>query len=318
MRTLITGGLGFIGSQVASCMEQINDTVIVDSKTNYNFHNTETMRQLHDLRGMILSSPILEADLSDPIACKEVMLKIKPDRIIHLAAYPNQKLVAKNPQHASALMSEALINMIEWSRHNCKKFVYISSSMVYGNFKDRVKETADCNPIGLYGTLKLAGEHIVSDYARQGYFNHVIIRPSAVYGPTDTNDRVIAKFIMSAMQDQKLYVRGAEEILDFTYVKDLAEGIVQATTGDCKYPVYNMTRCQKHRVNLEQAANTIIDVVGSGHYMCEDRDDSMPMRGRLNCDRARNDLGYNPKTDFAEGIEQYHHWLKINDSIYRS
>ena len=190
--------------------------------------------------------------------------------------------------------------------------------MVYGNFKDRVKETDPCNPIGLYGTLKLAGEHIVSEYARQGYFNHVIIRPSAVYGPADTNDRVVAKFIMSAMQDQKLYVRGAEEILDFTFVRDLAEGIVQATTGDCKYSVYNMTRCQKHRVNLEKAANTIIDVVGSGHYMCEDRDESFPSRGRLNCDRARDDLGYNPKTDFEQGIEQYYRWLTINDSIYRS
>ena len=53
----------------------------------------------------------------------------------------------------------------------------------------------------------------------------------------------------------------------------------------------------------------IIDVVGKGHYMCEDRDDSFPTRGRLNCDRARDDIGYNPKTDFEEGSEQYHRWL---------
>ena len=317
MRTLVTGGLGFIGSQVASCMEQINDTVIVDSKTNYNFHNTDTMKQLHDHRSLIISSPIIEADLSDPIACKEVMLKIKPERIIHLAAYPNQKLVAKNPQHASTLMSEALINMIEWSKRTCTKFIYVSSSMVYGNFKDRVKETEPCKPIGLYGILKLAGERIVSDYARQGYFNHVIIRPSAVYGPGDTNDRVIAKFMQLAMKNDRLKVKGAEEILDFTFVRDLAEGIVQATTSDCKYSVYNMTRCQRHRVNLEKAANVIIDIVGKGHYMCEDRDNSFPTRGRLNCDRARDDIGYDPKTDFEEGIEQYHRWLKINDSIYR-
>ena len=317
MRTLVTGGLGFIGSQVSSCMEQVNDTVIVDSKTNYNFHNEKMMSGLYDMRAMSLSSPILEADLSDPIACKEVMLKIKPDRIIHLAAYPNQKLVMKNPQHAAKLMTESLVNMIEWSRHTCQKFVYISSSMVYGNFKDRVKESQECNPIGLYGVLKLAGEQIVSDYARRGYFNHVIIRPSAVYGPADTNDRVVAKFMMSAMANKKLRVRGADEILDFTWHRDLAEGIVLATTKDCRYPVYNMTRCQKHRLTLEKAANVIIDVVGSGHYMCEDRDESFPSRGRLNCERARDDLGYKPTTNFEEGIANYHHWLKVHDSVYR-
>ena len=316
MRTLITGGSGFIGSQVAARMESINDVIIVDNKNTYNYHNADMMKRLHDNRGLIISSPIIEADLSDAKVCKEVMLKVKPDRIIHLAAYPNQKIVSKNPQQAATLMCESLINMIEWSKRTCQKFIYVSSSMVYGDFKDRVKETESCNPKGLYGILKLTGERIVADYARQGYFNHVIIRPSAVYGPGDTNDRVVAKFMQLAMKNDRLKVQGAEEILDFTHVQDIADGIVLAATKECRYDTYNMTRCQKHRVNLEKAANTIIDVVGKGHYMCEDRDDAFPSRGRLNCDRARDDLGYKPKMDFDQGIAQYYHWLKVHDSIY--
>ena len=316
MRTLITGGSGFIGSQVAARMESINDVIIVDNKTTYNYHNADMMKRLHDNRGLIISSPIIEADLSDARVCKEVMLKVKPDRIIHLAAYPNQKIVSKNPQQAATLMCESLINMIEWSKRTCQKFIYVSSSMVYGDFKDRVKETESCTPKGLYGMLKLTGERIVADYARQGYFNHVIIRPSAVYGPGDTNDRVIAKFMQLAMKNDRLKVQGAEEILDFTHVQDIADGIVLAATKECRYDTYNMTRCQKHRVNLEKAANTIIDVVGKGHYMCEDRNDAFPMRGRLNCDRARDDIGYKPKMDFDQGIAQYYHWLKVHDSIY--
>ena len=318
MRTLITGGSGFIGSQVATRMESINDVIIVDNKTTYNYHNADMMKRLHDARGLTISSPIIEADLSDATVCKEVMLKIKPDRIIHLAAYPNQKLVMKNPQHAARLMCESLINMIEWSKRTCQKFIYVSSSMVYGDFKDRVKETESCTPKGLYGMLKLTGERIVADYARQGYFNHVTIRPSAVYGPGDTNDRVIAKFMQLAMKNDRLKVQGADEILDFTHVQDLADGIVLAATKECRYDTYNMTRCQKHRVNLEKAANVIIDVVGKGHYMCEDRDTAFPTRGRLNCDRARDDLGYKPKIDFDQGIAQYYHWMKVHDSIYRS
>ena len=125
-------------------------------------------------------------------------------------------------------MSEGLLNLLEASvKYQCQRFLYASSSMVYGDFKDYVKEDAVCRPQGQYGIMKLAGEWLVRDYQRKG-IDHTIFRPSAVYGPLDVEDRVISKFLLTDMRGGVLKVNGLHETLDFTYVDDAANGMVQA------------------------------------------------------------------------------------------
>ena len=104
--------------------------------------------------------------------------------------------------------------------------------MVYGDFTDQVTEDAPCRPQGQYGIMKLAGEWLVRDYTRSTGMAHTIIRPSAVYGPLDVEDRVIAKFMLTAMRGGVLKVNGREETLDFTYVDDAADGIVAAALSN--------------------------------------------------------------------------------------
>jgi nucleoside-diphosphate-sugar epimerase len=92
--------------------------------------------------------------------------------VIHLASFPRQKVVNANPQWGSRSMSEGLLNLLEASsQHQVQKFVYVSSSMVYGNFEDTigigVMESHPTNPIGQYGIMKLAGEWLVRDYTRR-------------------------------------------------------------------------------------------------------------------------------------------------------
>jgi nucleoside-diphosphate-sugar epimerase len=102
-------------------------------------------------------------------------------------------------------MMEGLLNLLESAKkHHVKRFVYISSSMVYGNFDNNVVESAVCNPEGQYGIMKLAGEWLVKDYARRTGMEVVIIRPSAVYGPLDVEDRVVAKFMLTAMRGGRI------------------------------------------------------------------------------------------------------------------
>jgi len=91
-------------------------------------------------------------------------MRYQPHTVIHLASFPRQKVVNANPQWGSRTMSEGLLNLLEYSRkHGVKKFVYISSSMVYGDFQDQVREDAPCRPQGQYGIMKLAGEWLVRD-----------------------------------------------------------------------------------------------------------------------------------------------------------
>ena len=207
-------------------------------------------------------------------------------------------------------MSEGLLNLLETSKnYDVRKFVYISSSMVYGDFKDQVTEDAICNPQGQYGIMKLAGEWLVKDYTRRDNLVHTIIRPSAVYGPLDVEDRVISKFLLTAMRGQTLKVNGANETLDFTFVEDAAEGIVSAALSDnTENKTYNITK--SHSRTLLEAANLAVKIVGKGTVEVRDRDLDFPSRGALNIDAARRDFGFDPKVDVEEGFEKYYEWLK--------
>jgi nucleoside-diphosphate-sugar epimerase len=157
--------------------------------------------------------------------------------------------------------------------------------------------------------MKLAGEWLVRDYTRRYGLAHTIIRPSAVYGELDVEDRVISKFILSAMRDQVLKVNGANETLDFTYVNDAADGIAAAAVNiAANNNTYNITKSHSH--SLLQAAQLAVKIVGKGSIEVRNKDADFPSRGALNIDAARRDLEFDPKVDIEEGFERYYEWLK--------
>jgi nucleoside-diphosphate-sugar epimerase len=230
-----------------------------------------------------------------------------------MASFPRQKVVNAHPGRGSRTMSEGLLNLLDLSdKYEVRKFIYISSSMVYGDFKDDVKEDYDCKPQGQYGILKLAGEWLVKDYARRTNLAYTIIRPSAVYGPLDVEDRVISKFILRAMRGDTLKVNGAGETLDFTYVDDAADGIVAAALSDnTENKTYNITKSHSH--TLLDAANLAVKVAGNGYIDIGERDLDFPRRGALNIDAARKDFEFDPKVDVEEGFQIYYDWLSTSE-----
>jgi nucleoside-diphosphate-sugar epimerase len=182
--------------------------------------------------------------------------------------------------------------------------------MVYGDFADQVKEDAACNPQGQYGILKLAGEWLVKDYSRRTGLSHIIVRPSAVYGPYDVENRVVSKFLLTAMRGGEIQVNGSEESLDFTYVDDAAAGITAAALNEsATQGTYNITRGVSH--TLLSAAELAVRIVGKGTIKINDRDLNFPRRGSLRINAAQRELGYNPKFDIEEGFRLYHNWLKF-------
>ena len=313
MNILITGGLGLIGHNVVKRLQDQGHTVsIIDTKTNYgiipqdqiDYLMYNRLKKIDEYRCAIYTYDISEKDIDGVFQIEE------PEIVIHMASFPRQKVVNANPAMGSKVMSEGLINLLETSNnYNVRKFIYISSSMVYGDFKDDVKEDYECKPQGQYGILKLAGEWLVKDYTRRTNLVHTIIRPSAVYGPLDVEDRVISKFILRAMRGEPLQVNGATETLDFTYVDDAADGIVAAALSDnTENKTYNITKSHSH--TLLDAAKLACSVVGKGKIVVGERDLDFPSRGALNIDAARRDFGFDPKVDVAEGFQKYYDWLK--------
>jgi UDP-glucose 4-epimerase len=315
---LVTGGLGLIGHNVVARLERLGHRVIItDIRTNYGLVPQEEIDYLIEERlKKIKTKEIYRIDISDQDGIDFLCRKFNPDTIIHMASFPRQKVVNANPQLGSRAMSEGLLNLLENAKkHQVCKFLYISSSMVYGDFTDDVTEDAVCRPQGQYGIMKLAGEWLVRDYTRSSGIAHTIIRPSAVYGPLDVEDRVIAKFMLTAMRGGTLKVNGAGETLDFTYVDDAANGIVAAALSEnTNNKTYNITK--SHSRSLLDAAQLAVKIVGRGTIEVRDKDADFPSRGALNIEAARKDFGYDPKVDVEEGFQAYYEWL--NNSVYWS
>jgi nucleoside-diphosphate-sugar epimerase len=320
MKILVTGGLGFIGHNVVALLESQGHTcIIADTQTTYGIIPADELAYLiAERRRKINTDRIYQIDIADRDGIAWLIREHNPSTVIHLASFPRQKVVNANPQLGSHTMSEGLLNLLEASAKNhVQKFVYVSSSMVYGDFHDSyfdgVDESHATNPIGQYGIMKLAGEWLVRDYTRRTGMAHTILRPSAVYGPLDAEDRVVSKFLLGAMRGEIVQVRGGNEELDFTFVSDAATGIAQAAVSDDTYnTTYNITRGRSR--TLLEAAELAVSIAGQGTIEVHAADENFPSRGQLNIKRAHSDFGYRPVVDIEQGFQEYYEWLK--DSVY--
>ena len=311
MNILVTGGVGFIGHNVVSRLENLgHNLLIIDNMTNYGIIPEDEMNYLLDERANKINSVCTPIHIENRDAIDNIFKRFKPNVVIHLASFPRQKVVNSNPSFGARVMIEGLLNLCEASnRNNVEKFVYVSSSMVYGDFTDNVTEDAECKPQGMYGIMKLAGEWLVKDYHDRGTFDYTVIRPSAVYGPCDVEDRVVSKFLLAALRDEPIMVNGPEETLDFSYVDDVADGIVAATLSqDTANKCYNVTRGASR--TLLEAAELAVKIAGKGTIQVRDRDLAFPSRGALNVDAARQDFGFDPKIDIEEGFLRYYEYLR--------
>jgi nucleoside-diphosphate-sugar epimerase len=318
MKFLITGGAGFIGHNVVRQLEsQGHECFILDNLTTYGFVPKEEMAYLAKERTKRIRANVHRVDLRDEKYVNDWFLNFSnnTDAIIHLASFPRQKVVSQNPVWGSEVMSTALVRLLELTKsYKIPKFVYISSSMVYGDFNNDVTEDSVCNPQGQYGIMKYMGEQLVKDYNRRGCFDYSIIRPSAVYGEWDVEDRVVSKFMLGAMRDETLKVKGASEVLDFTYVEDTAQGIVRAATmKQANGEIFNITRADTKLYTLLDAANIAIEIAGKGKVEVQGKDADFPSRGRLSIDKAVHLLGYHPTTSVEQGFEKYHNWFKASE-----
>tara|TARA_Y100000591_G_scaffold227279_1_gene198249 strand:- start:56 stop:613 length:558 start_codon:yes stop_codon:yes gene_type:complete len=184
--------------------------------------------------------------------------------------------------------------------------------MVYGDFKKSVvNENSEKNPKDAYGIMKLAGEVVTEGLCKLHNIPYTIIRPSAVYGPKDMNRRVSQIFIESAFQNKEIYIQGKNEKLDFTYIKDLANGsILAARSKKGINEIFNIT-CGKGQTLLSYVIY-LKKKFPNIKYVVKARDKAKPSRGTLSINKARRLLGYKPKYSLRDGINEYYNFLNKN------
>ncbi len=313
MKFLVTGGLGFIGTKIIEKLSNDGHKVVcVDNKDTYDIIPKSQLEKLIAWRTRnwdTKNTQIIEGDVLDRDVCLKAF-KTNPDIVIHLASYPRAKIVDENPILGIPKVIGTTTNLL-WhaSKFNTKKFVYISSSMVYGDFTDGTREDSNTKPTNIYGEAKLTGERLTKLFAKRDGLNYVIVRPSGVYGPGDLPDRVVSKFFDRAMKNQTITLHNGENKVDFTYRQDAAYGIIKAATSEVANTSFNITA--GNATSLRTLAETIIDITGS---KSEVQDIGMhklyPLRGTLNINRARDLLDYSPQFSLRQGLESYYDWIK--------
>ena len=314
---LITGGTGFIGSYVTKILlEKGYDVVLYDA--NLNFIEPEKSRYHDYLRyrlKQLEKAKIVNGDIRHKDTLLKTMKEHKPESVIHLAALPISIISNKRPEDAMTINLNGTVNVLESIRDSnfVKRFVFASSSMVYGNFQS---ESADENhpttPIDVYGGTKLSGEILTKVFAKQYGSEYTIIRPSAVYGPSDANRWVTQIFVENALAGKPLVLHnGGLSKLDFSYVEDVAQGFVLALESEkARNETFNITRGEGR--SLKELAEILKSLL-PGLEITEEavpKDEKRPERGGLDITKARKLLNYNPRYALEEGMEKYVEFIR--------
>lgn len=325
LKVALVGGAGFIGHNLAASLVASGASVdVVDSLQVNNLLSfaSDHGRANHELYMRILNARLAmfkdkgiamhPVDARDYHALSRILAQIKPKVIVHLAAVAHAGTSNKDPYSTFDHSLRTLENALDFSRGSgVEHFVYLSSSMAYGNFRTpTVAEDHPLDPIGIYGALKVAGEKMVIAYNQVFKLPFTIVRPSALYGPGCVSRRVVQAYIETALEGQKLRVDGdGSEHLDFTYIDDLVQGITKVienpkSRGEIFNLTYGAARSIKELAGLVQK-----EFPGIGIEYVK-RDALMPLRGTLSVQKAKDVIGYAPANPIDVGVPKYVAWYR--------
>jgi nucleoside-diphosphate-sugar epimerase len=317
MRILILGGHGFIGSHTSNKLKALGHTIgVIDCYHQYyTFPDWEYIPVLQQRKDLAQADRVWEGKIEDQLLINQVFGEFKPEVVIHVATYPNAKMVHRNPVDAANNMISATANvLLNCTQHQVKRLVFASSSMVYGDFNNSVpNETADCNPLTLYGSYKLQGERMVQIWGRDYNLDYVIMRPSALYGTRDMVVRVISQMAAGALRDGKITVQGPDNRLDFSYVEDVAGYFTEAALNpNAVNQIFNCTR--GYGRTILEAAELVQAKLG-GDIIVKSHDTFYPNRDTLDSSKIKSMLNYQPQWDIEQGIPTYINWLLEQEFI---
>jgi nucleoside-diphosphate-sugar epimerase len=320
---LVVGSHGFIGGYVCNLLINAGwDVVGVDSINMYKPQNWQLFFKHFEVRQknlMIGLKHFYRMDASSPVEISTVIKEHKPNVVLNLGGTAVADVCKQNIHEAVSsiyLLNATLLQALR-SCDSLERYIYASSSMVFGDFPSFApNEEYPKNPIDPYGAIKLGGEHLIQSFHNQFGLPYAVIRPSAVYGPLDSNGRVTGIFMKNAHLGQSLNVNDSLEQLDFTYVEDLAMGFFLACEkNEATNQVFNMTRGDARTIKdlaieiKNHFPNIEIKYGAPAQHM---EGLVRPNRGSLDISKARKILGFNPSTTLEKGIEIYaQKWREI-------
>lgn len=309
-KALVTGIAGFVGSTLAeSLIEQNVEVIGIDSFTDY--YDIDLKRR-NTAKLVASATRIVEEDIVT--ADLDALLQ-GVDTVFHQAGQPGVRPSWGDTfQHYTHANINATQKLLEAVRHSnsVEKFVYASSSSVYGNaVRYPTYETDLPRPLSPYGVTKLAAEHLVGLYAENYGLPTVSLRYFTVYGPRQRPDMAFTKFINLALGGKPIQIYGdGSQIRDFTYIDDVVRANIMAANSDCEPgSVFNVSGGSS--VTLNKTLQILEDILGrpiNVNRINKVAGDVFQTGGAW--DRAKETIGWSPRTSIEDGLRQHVEWAR--------
>ncbi len=314
MAILVTGGAGFIGSNlVDELLRSGNQVVVVD---NFDPFYDTAIKEQNILQAQDFNEYFLyRTDISDSEGLSEVFNKHDIEVVVHLAAKAGVRPSIQDPKGYYKTNVEGTVNILEECRsHNIQKIVFASSSSVYGNNKKVPFAEADNvdYPISPYAATKKAGELLCYNYHHLYDMNIFCMRFFTVYGRRGRPEMAIAKFTNMIDNGQTVPVYGfGEPKRDFTYIDDILQGVINSIERVNGYEIFNIG--ESNTIRVDGLIELIEKAVGK-----KAKTENLPMQPGdvietyADITKAKKLLEYNPTTPIGKGIEKYVEWYQKN------
>ncbi len=318
MKILITGGAGFIGSNVTKKLLERGDSVVCVDE--FNDYYSPKIKELNVVQFAENSNfKLFRGTITDYEFLKGIFEKEKIQRVVHAAARAGVRPSIENPFIYEDTNVKGTLNLLHLAKEFAiENFVLLSSSSVYGNSpKVPFCETDPVdNPISPYAATKKATELLGYTYHHLYGLNVNVVRPFTVYGPGGRPD--MAPFLFTKWIDEgtelKRFGDGSTR-RDYTFIEDLTDGIVSAVDNVLGYEIFNLGN--SNTVDLSTFISTIEKILGKKanikEYPAQLGD--VPLT-YADLTKSRKLLGYDPKVKIQEGMEKFIAWYQEHKDLY--
>jgi len=319
---MVTGAAGFIGFHVAQALLDQGETVVgLDDFNSYYDPRLKIARE--DILKRHSNFVSINVDISDLGPIETLFRNYSPSVVCHLAAQAGVRYSLRNPYAYQKSNIEGFVNLIEQSkRHSVDRFVYASSSSVYGgNTKLPYSEDDPVEtPVSLYAATKRSNELIAYTYTHLWDMQTIGLRFFTVYGPWGRPDMAYWSFLEAMRYGEPIKVFNyGRNRRDFTYIDDVTTGVLAALTVDKldKYEIINLGNNQP--VELMDFINSLEDL--SGLKAIKEMVPAQPgdvVATFASIDRASRKLGFKPSTPLKDGLRQFIRWYEDQSSLVKS
>lgn len=314
---LVTGGAGFIGSNLCHYLTKQNFNVLC--LDNFDDFYSEKIK-LNNINSLLdeISFELIRGDIRDSELLKTIFENNKIETVIHLAAKAGVRNSISNPsEYFDVNVNGTLVLLEAMSSNGVKKLVFASSSSVYGNKNGKLKETETCNEqISPYAVSKKTAELLNYSYHVNFNINVINLRLFSVYGKNQRPDLVIHKFFNQISQNKPIEIYGnGKTKRDYTYIDNVVEGIYNSVLylENQKHNIYEIINIGNDKpISLLVLLDYIKEAIQTDKILVVTKDIAKGDVETTHADieKAKKLLNYNPSVSLNEGIKLFYDWFK--------